>query len=612
MPGPLLKSATLKTYHPVGAVGHPVYLAAAQLRAAIARRLGAEIADVFAIPQRNEDGDTVDWYAPNPGTVVPWNAATETERAAAQSRLLEVRERIEDLGRSMEAEVSPERQVFGRLLAQVMQFPGEQDVHLVNGQPVLTFWGFVKDRAEVGSDPLRDLSQHLAPLEGAGKVARGGRSGAADEEGQGRTWWRWLLLALLLLMLLALLLWGLRGCEPLLDLSRSSAPSEEAMPDGEPPLSSERLATDRSERLDPLDEPRMSTDETRLLDPDEVRTDEMRTDAVRTGLDARDDSVDPDAARSSIRERVERTLVDDDLSFVSGVRSDVTAADMLNAEDGVDSVAVDADLQADRASLKDRLNDEATVIDGLEDAGPMSLGTDADASVRAEPISDTAAADSQVADEDADSAATEVPLNLDSELGPESASEQGKADKSTVADEASEADDAVALGEAPAPGTDAPAPAGADTASATTDATADAVAGAARAASPGTGMGASRAAGAVRIPPRELLNSGWRTSRTLQDPRDGSPVHLDYQLKDGAGQVRLIRKDGSICQSDAQAGVRDGRLVVDSQQDIVCADGTNFGRPQLDCTPQAGGRASCVGRYADGSSLPIEMRRQPD
>lgn len=621
MPGPLLKSATLKTYHPVGAVGHPVYLAAAQLRAAIARRLGAEIADVFAIPQRNEDGDTVDWYAPNPGTVVPWNAATETERADAQSRLLEVRERIEDLGRGMEAEVSSERQVFGRLLAQVMQFPGEQDVHLVNGQPVLTFWGFVKDRAEVGSDPLRDLSQHLAPREGAGKVARGGRSGAAaaaDEEGQGRPWWRWLLLALLLLMLLALLLWGLRGCEPLLDLSRSSAPSEEAMPDGEPPLSSERLATDRSERLEPLDEPQMSTDETRLLDPDGVRTDEMRTDAVRTGLDARDDPVDRDAARSSIRERVGRTLVDDDLSSVSGVRSDVTAADTLNAEDGVDSVAVDADLQADRASLNDRLNDEATVLDGLdgldglEDAGPMRLGTDADASVRAEPISDTAAADSQAADEDADSAATEVPLDPDSELGPESASEQGKADNSTVADEASAADDAVALGEAPAPRTDAPAPAGADTASATTDATADAVASAARAASPGTGMGASRAAGAVRIPPQELLNSGWRTSRTLQDPRDGSPVHLDYRLKDGAGQVRLIRKDGSICQSDAQAGVRDGRLVVDSQQDIICADGTNFGRPQLDCTPKAGGQASCVGRYADGSSLPIEMRRQSE
>ncbi|MCF7985812.1 MAG: hypothetical protein K9L70_15530, partial [Thiohalocapsa sp.] len=78
------------------------------------------------------------------------------------------------------------------------------------------------------------------------------------------------------------------------------------------------------------------------------------------------------------------------------------------------------------------------------------------------------------------------------------------------------------------------------------------------------------------------------------------------------GSVRLTRKDGSLCRSDAVAGVRDGRLVVDSKQDIVCADGTNFGRPQIDCTPKAGGKASCVGRYADGSVLPIEMQRQAE
>ena len=114
----------------------------------------------------------------------------------------------------------------------------------------------------------------------------------------------------------------------------------------------------------------------------------------------------------------------------------------------------------------------------------------------------------------------------------------------------------------------------------------------------------------MRIPPQQLLNSSWQTTRSLQDPKDGSPVQLDYRLKDGSGKVRLIRKDGSLCQSDAVAAVRDGRLVVDSQQDIVCADGTNFGRPQLDCTPQAGGQARCVGRYADGSTVPIDMQRR--
>ncbi len=59
MTGPLLKSGSLTAFHAVGAVGNPVYLAASQLRAAIARRLGADVADTFAIPQRNEDGDAV-------------------------------------------------------------------------------------------------------------------------------------------------------------------------------------------------------------------------------------------------------------------------------------------------------------------------------------------------------------------------------------------------------------------------------------------------------------------------------------------------------------------------------------------------------------------------
>jgi len=116
----------------------------------------------------------------------------------------------------------------------------------------------------------------------------------------------------------------------------------------------------------------------------------------------------------------------------------------------------------------------------------------------------------------------------------------------------------------------------------------------------------------VRIPPERLLNSSWRTSTTLSDPKDGSPVHLDYQLKDGAGKIRLTRRDGSVCESGADAEVRDGRLVVDSKSEIVCADGTNFGRPQIDCTPRAGGKARCVGRYADGSTFPIYMEQRAD
>jgi hypothetical protein len=115
----------------------------------------------------------------------------------------------------------------------------------------------------------------------------------------------------------------------------------------------------------------------------------------------------------------------------------------------------------------------------------------------------------------------------------------------------------------------------------------------------------------VRIPPKRLLSSSWRTSTTLLDPKDGSPIHLDYRLQDGAGKLRLTRKDGSVCESGASARVQDDRLLVDSATEILCADGTSFGRPQIDCTPLADGKARCVGRYADGSTFPIDMQQQP-
>ncbi len=599
MPGPLLKSATLKTYHPVGAVGHPVYLAAAQLRAAIGRRLGADVADVFAIPQRNEEGDCVDWYAPNPGAVVPWSAATEAERIAAQSRLLQVRERIEGLGRSMQAEVSAERQVFGRLLAQVMQFPDEQDVHLVNGQPVLTFWGFVRDRAEVGSDPLRDLSLHVAPQAGKRAGSGAGAVGYPPDKkppvNGRRPWWLWLLLALSLLLLLALLLWGLRGCVPMLD------PTGEPPPNSEPMPGSDALEVDQSEVLSLFGQDRLIEDVARLSE----------TDTITTRQDAR---VDGGETGSSIRDRVERTFVDGGVSSVRDAATGSSTTETLAAETIIDAVGVDSDVLSDRASVSDERSDETQALEGLEDSGPVTLGDEADL-----PLEDAAEAlvtDTQGQDPGDALAADEV-LGDVAAADPLAAGEQADraaADQApTGADAARAAADSAVADPAPAPASSTDSSASEEASSTPTPASgldASAAAAAARAASAGTGT--STPTGAVRIPPRELLNSSWRTTRTLQDPKDGSPVRLDYRLQDGSGKVRLTRQDGSLCQSDAQATVRDGRLVVDSQQDIVCADGTNFGRPQLDCTPQAGGRARCVGRYADGSSVPIEMRRQPD
>ena len=61
MSGALLRSGALREFFALGAVGHPVYQSATQLRVAMRSHIGADVADTFAVPKRNESGDTIDW-----------------------------------------------------------------------------------------------------------------------------------------------------------------------------------------------------------------------------------------------------------------------------------------------------------------------------------------------------------------------------------------------------------------------------------------------------------------------------------------------------------------------------------------------------------------------
>ena len=587
MTGPLLKTGSLTAFHPVGAVGNPVYLAASQLRAAIARRLGADVADTFAIPQRNEDGDTVDWYAPQPGPVVPWSAASDAERNAAQERLLTVRTQIGELGQRMEAAVSSEQQVFGRLLAHVMSFPEDDDVHLVNGQPVLTFWGFVKDRAAVGSDPLRSLDMHLAQPEPPPR--------------RGLSWWAWSLLGLLLLALLVIALLALRGCqappnavvtapptatEDTRQLTGAEphnepgtpAPESPLAPDADPAPSDRRtLVEDRERTLTDIHRAGAAgTDPTRIDRADTDSAAEVVVDDIARDADAT--VVDADA--SSQPEPADAVVVTEESTIDEGIAEDVVAED-VPAGDSTDSDA------APDATAEEALEDEATEVMADDEA------LAADVPAPAAPTTDAASAEDAAAE----------PAVAQSET----AAGDAEAGAEETATDATDAADAEKPASSPADTAGAaPSPTGADTDSRADPAASAAATDTARAAAGGGGPPA------VRIPPKRLLNSGWRTSTTLLDPKDGSPIHLDYRLKDGAGKIRLQRRDGSVCESGAAAKVQDGRLVVDSAGEIVCADGTSFGRPQIDCTPQAGGKARCVGRYADGSTFPIDMQQQPE
>lgn len=217
MAGPLLRSGSLAEQHPLGQEGNPVYRSALQLREAIRLQLGAQVADCLAIPQPNESRESFDWYAPFDGDPVPWTSASEEERARAYEELKAIQTRLLDLSASLgqqddsgqRKKDNRERKTLSRLLEDVIRFPGPEYVYLVNGRPVVTFWGF-DDRLEPGMDSIERLrpvpSTAAAPSPDGEPVVMAAAAPVADtSKKKRRRWWWWLLLPLLLLLALLLL-----------------------------------------------------------------------------------------------------------------------------------------------------------------------------------------------------------------------------------------------------------------------------------------------------------------------------------------------------------------------------------------------------------------------
>ena len=210
--GPLLRSGNIKDYAPLGEAGNPVYKWATQIRVTIKRKINAESAQVFAIPQPNENGDVIDWYAPEAGLVIPWSSATAEEKESAKEQLNVIKQQLDITDNESEQSENTEQSVFNRLLKHVLQFPDDEHVYLVNGKPVLTFWGFVNTEATPRPNPLAVLA-----IPAAENIVDTVPPPISTDEipVKRRSFWWWLLPLLLLLLLLLFLL---RGCEEQTDI----------------------------------------------------------------------------------------------------------------------------------------------------------------------------------------------------------------------------------------------------------------------------------------------------------------------------------------------------------------------------------------------------------
>ncbi|UDJ84891.1 SrfA family protein [Kosakonia oryzae] len=139
----LLRSGDLDDFQAVGGGGQAVFDSALQIREALRLRKQQALVDCLAIPQVNDEGDRVDWYSPIDGRSVSWKAADEEARSRAREHLENILDSAYALSRKCLQSQKTAQQLFGSLLEKALQFPGENHVFLVDGKPVITFWGFV-------------------------------------------------------------------------------------------------------------------------------------------------------------------------------------------------------------------------------------------------------------------------------------------------------------------------------------------------------------------------------------------------------------------------------------------------------------------------------------
>ncbi len=549
MAGVLLRSGSVKHFLPLGATGSPVYSAASQLRAAIRRHLGTEMADYFAIPQQDEKGETIDWYSAFDGNVIPWSAATPEERSLAKGGLLAAQRQLRERSRTLQASEDSEQQVFGKLLELATRIPSDEHVYLVDGRPVMTFWGFAERDGPTDLDVLAGLD--TSSVAGSTDTALLGAERAAGSSVRGRWWsWPWLLLPLLLLLLLlALLAWGLRGCLP--DGAPRIDVTWPAPVDKEGERTSDRsgngadsVPDENDDQSRPIQD-KHTDDVTREVDE---RTARGRTDYERTYRGSGDSRIDRTYEGSAdTRVDTERDDVDTERNDTAVDRSDTTATDDKGASDTADDARTDESGTDDtRATTAD-----ADKADGTDEKDGDGAGRDDGKDTGAKDASDT-------------DTATDGKSK-----GQEDGKNSGERSKDTESQRATRT-------------------------------------------TRGSGAPLEIPRDAARKGSTDFLNGGWRSVTGLQDAA-GNPVQLEYDFKGGEGTAKLRRTVNGkeqTCSAAVRSTFQGSRLVIDQADDIRCPDGSTFQRSSVECTTNALGRAECKGKNRDGSDFQVRISKK--
>lgn len=572
-----LSSGNISDFTPIGQDGQPIYQNADAFRAALAINpsIGEERVRHLAIPKVSADGTSIEWYAPFPPKnadgqyrIVHWASATAEERKDALAQLRDLEIKLQKLGKELSRRTSDtQSRLFAAYLngdgsvskLPAIHFPSQDNVYIVDGIPVITFWGF-SDRAGNFDGSPWDKLKTVAP---AAEVA--GAAPAADaafdnrpvadqklpetppnapDNNQGHkcaifgpggmcaghtcglpAWLLWLLLALLLLPLLLWLLWKLLGLLGF-GLPGFGLPSSPSMP-ADPPAAVAPADPAKDKPAEPAPEkPAEPAAEPAPEKPVEPAADKAAAQEVAAGSS----TVAQETAPSSTQEpQSELTKVPPE---------EVVPAENTAVQEVVNNEAVPS--QANQV-VEENATKVATEVTPVAPVDPKM------------PVDESLA-------------------NLPPEV--QTAIKEARAAEMAATNQVAPPDPAMPKQQAavtPLPPVD------------------------------------------IQFSPQDLatkgtavVNGNWGTRMALMDESNGKPLQMQYQLNDGKGTVTITRADGTKCTAQVGAASADGNIQISSDGKAVCPDNKTYRIPNVKCAPSKDGKVDCVGTIGN-QKFPIEL-----
>lgn len=144
MAKPLLRSGNRDDFLARGEGGKKVFDSALQILETLRLRRQHTLLRCLAIPQINEINKRIDWYAPEEGKITSWAAASEEQQNNALHYLENCQRELMAISQHDQRSPNKAAQLFSTLLPQILHFPSPQYIYLVDGLPVITFWGFTR------------------------------------------------------------------------------------------------------------------------------------------------------------------------------------------------------------------------------------------------------------------------------------------------------------------------------------------------------------------------------------------------------------------------------------------------------------------------------------